>query len=130
VIDSNLLEILLLLIFGACTAMSDFSYKDFATLCYPEALCPPALAGTLDCCASFASDIASQLVLNGGSHFQTCAHINSPTGDVVGLKGRNYVTGSDSELDPQIWTTQISKVSLRLRNQICGICSLHSAYRH
>ncbi len=95
--------------------MSDFSYKDFAALYYPVASCPPALAGSLDWCASFASDIASQLVWNCGSHFQTCAQIKSPTGEVVRLKGRKSVSGSDSEQDPQIWTTQITKVSPRLR---------------
>ena len=93
---------------------SDFSYKDFATLCYPEAPCPPALAGTLDCCQTFGTDAASQLVLNSAAHFQTCAQINSPTGDVAGLKGRSAVTSSDSQQDPQIWITQLTEVSHNL----------------
>ena len=103
---------ILFLIGVADQARCDFFYKDFGMLCYPEAPCPPALAGTLDCCETFGSDAGSQLVLNSGAHFQTCAQINSPTGEVAGLKGRSAVTGSDSEQDPQIWITQITTVSL------------------
>jgi hypothetical protein len=101
----------LFVILNAGLTASDFSYKDFATLCYPEAPCSPAFAGTLDCCQSFGTDAASQLVLNSAAHFQTCAQINSPTGDVAGLKGRSAVTSSDSQQDPQIWITQLTEVS-------------------
>ena len=89
---------------------SDFSYTDFATLCYPDAPCPPTFAGTLECCVSFDTDAASMLILNGGVYFQTCAQINSPSGDIAGLTGRSAVTSSDTEQDPQIWITQLTEV--------------------
>jgi hypothetical protein len=101
----------LFLIINIGMVASDFSFKDFATLCYPEARCEPEYAGTLDCCQTFGTDDASQLVLNGAAHFQTCAQINSPTGEVEGLKGRTAVTSSDSQQEPQIWITQLTEVS-------------------
>lgn len=91
-------------------AKGDFEYPDFATVCDPALKCAPALLGTLSCCLPFATDEESNLYINSGAHFQTCAQFYSPSGEVEGLKGRDAVFNQDTANDPQVMITQLTEV--------------------
>ena len=91
-------------------ASGDFDYPDFATVCDPTLKCAPKFQGTLSCCMPFGTDAESNLHLNSGAHFQTCAQFNSPTGEVEGLSGRDVVFNRDTANDPQIMITQLTEI--------------------
>jgi len=91
-------------------ASGDFDYPDFATVCDPTLKCAPKFQGTLSCCMPFGTDAESNLLLNSGAHFQTCAQFNSPTGEVDGLSGRDVVFNRDTANDPQIMITQLTEI--------------------
>lgn len=91
-------------------AHGDFEYPDFATVCDPTLKCAPKFQGTLSCCLAFGTDAESNLQLNSGAHFQTCAQFYSSSGEVEGLKGRDAVFNQDTAEDPQIMITQITEV--------------------
>lgn len=91
-------------------ASGDFRYKDFATVCDPTLTCAPKFLGTLSCCLEFGTDAESNLHINSGAHFQTCAQFYSPSGEVEGLRGRDAVFNQDTADDPQIMITQLTEV--------------------
>lgn len=98
----------LFLIFLSPT-QADFYYPDFATVCDPAFPCSPDFEGSLSCCLEFFSDDTSELYINSGAHFQTCAQAATESGEVPGLKGRDAVFSKDTAEDPQISITQLSE---------------------
>ena len=98
-------------------ASGDFEYPDFATVCDPTLKCAPKFQGTLSCCMPFGTDAESNLHLNSGAHFQTCAQFNSPTGEVEGLSGRDVVFNRDTANDPQIMIGGQAQVRVPLQRR-------------